>query len=298
MPTRARTTLAALGVVALAGAALLLTRGGDEAPAGRSALAPLEVDPGVVHVHGLGVDPADGTLYAATHSGLFRLPEGGGAQRVAHRAQDTMGFAVVGPGTFLGSGHPDPREDAVRPPLLGLIESRDAGLTWQRLSLHGRADFHSLAVGHGLTYGYDATSGWFQVTSDRTRWERRSRQPMLDLAVSPSSGDVLLATSPDGLVTSTDGGRRWELAPSAPALTHVSWPRADLLVGLDALGAVHRSPDGGRTWLRTGSLGAEPEALEVVVTDGTPVVYAAAHGRGILVSRDGGATFTVRYAQR
>ncbi|MEJ7704408.1 MAG: hypothetical protein WKF47_12385 [Geodermatophilaceae bacterium] len=47
--------------------------------------------------------PHDGVLYAATHSGLFRLPEGGDPERVANRYQDTMGFTVTGPNTFLGS---------------------------------------------------------------------------------------------------------------------------------------------------------------------------------------------------
>ena len=39
-------------------------------------------DPGVVHVHGLGINPADGVLYAATHTGLFTV-RNGGAKRVA-----------------------------------------------------------------------------------------------------------------------------------------------------------------------------------------------------------------------
>ena len=65
----------------------------------------------MVHVHGLGVDPGDGMLYAATHSGLFKIPEQGEAERVANRAQDTMGFSIVGPGRFIGSG---PDVDAPR----------------------------------------------------------------------------------------------------------------------------------------------------------------------------------------
>ena len=42
-----------------------------------------------------------------------------------------MGFTVVGPDTFLGSGHPDIR--ATDPPLLGLIESNDAAQTSARV---------------------------------------------------------------------------------------------------------------------------------------------------------------------
>jgi hypothetical protein len=56
------------------------------------------------HVHGLGVDPADDSLYIATHAGLFRAPPGESeVSRVGSSNQDTMGFTVTGPGSFLGS---------------------------------------------------------------------------------------------------------------------------------------------------------------------------------------------------
>lgn len=45
-------------------------------------------DPGVTHVHGLGIDPADGTLYAATHHGVFRILRRGG-RREGHLAPGT-----------------------------------------------------------------------------------------------------------------------------------------------------------------------------------------------------------------
>jgi hypothetical protein len=55
-------------------------------------------DPGPIHVHGLGVNPADGSLFIATHTGLFRVAkESRKAKRVGDRYQDTMGFSVIGP---------------------------------------------------------------------------------------------------------------------------------------------------------------------------------------------------------
>lgn len=278
---------------------LLLTSAcsADPGEAGRGgALPPPDVENGVVHVHGLGVDPADGRLYAATHSGLFAIPERGVATRVAGRAQDTMGFCVVGPGRFLGSGHPDPREDDVRPPLLGLIESDDAGLTWKRLSLHGVADFHALAALHGQVYGYDATSGTFMVSPDKTRWDRRSRLQVLSFAVNPADADGVLAATPRGVVASSDGGRTWSPLPSAPALAVVSWPPGGALYGLAVDGGVHRSDDAGRSWQRTGSVAGRPEALTVEVRGGRTQVYAAVADKGIVVSTDGGVTFSLRYA--
>ncbi len=180
---------------------------GSDPDQASSALPPLDFETGVVHVHGLGVDPGDGVLYAATHSGLFRVPAEGKATRVANRAQDTMGFSIVGPGKFIGSGHPDFREDDVRPPLLGLIESDDRGETWDRISLHGKADFHALHAAHGKVYGYDSTSRTFMVSENRKDWDRRSVLPMADFAVDPIDPDTILATTERGVVRSTDGGR-------------------------------------------------------------------------------------------
>ena len=64
--------------------------------------------PAIVHVHGLGVNPADDAVIAATHTGAFRLPvDDGEPERIGDSFQDTMGFTVAGPDHFLGSGHPD-----------------------------------------------------------------------------------------------------------------------------------------------------------------------------------------------
>jgi hypothetical protein len=70
---------------------------------------PVPQDPGVIHVHGLGINPRDGALYAATHTGLFVIRDGA-ATRAANHYQDNMGFTVLGPDHFIGSGHPDLRD--------------------------------------------------------------------------------------------------------------------------------------------------------------------------------------------
>lgn len=289
----------ALAAAALAAGGLYASRAGDGSGAGAgraAALAPIEGDPGVVHVHGLGVDPGDGVLYAATHSGLFRVPKQGRATRVANRAQDTMGFSVVGAGRFLGSGHPDLREDDLRPPLLGLIESDDRGESWEPLSLRGQADFHDLQVAGGSVYGYDSTSGTFMVSTDREQWERRSQLPLDDFAVSPTDPDTVLAATQGGLVRSADGGRTWQRLPGAPAVAVLAWGGQGQLYGVTPDGRVQASPDGGATWGARGDVGGMPEALAVDARGGTPTVYVAAAGRGILASTDGGRTFTTRYA--
>ena len=132
---------ARIATLALA-AALAAPAGCGEDDSGPAA-PPEAGDPGPVHAHGLGIDPKDGALLVATHTGLFRAPPGETRmERVGKRMQDTMGFTVVGPSTILGSGHPDGRDDL--PPFLGLIRSDDGGRSWRPVSLLGTRDFLGL----------------------------------------------------------------------------------------------------------------------------------------------------------
>jgi hypothetical protein len=248
--------------------------------------------PGVVHVHALGINPTDGVLFAATHTGLFRIPESGRAERVGDRLQDTMGFTITGPDRFLGSGHPDLRDYRAGrlPPLLGLIESTDGGKTWTPLSLPGQADFHALRAAHGRIYGYDSTGGSFMVSTDGKTWNTRSRAAMRDFAVSPADPETVLAAMVNDVRRSTDGGRTWEPV-NAPALVLLSWSAPDELWGATAPGAIFRSTDGGASWERWGSLPGQPEAL---LASGS-TLYASLHNGGIHVSEDGGRTWRLHY---
>lgn len=286
---RVRIPAAALtAVLAIAGCS-----GGDGNTDGQPAIDPAD-DPGVAHVHGLGVDPADGVLYAATHFGLFALPEEGKATRIADRFQDTMGFTVVGPNTFLGSGHPDFQKDPELPPRLGLIRSNDAAKTWESVSLSGEVDFHALHSADGSVYGWDAGSSRLMRSADGGKtWDTRSNLGLRDFVVSAADAEVLLATTEKGLVRSSDGGRTFTGVPNAPVLAVLAWQQSDEVFGVDPSGIVYASADGGRSWEERGTVGGEPEALAVNDED----LYAAATGRGVLASSDGGRTWTVRYSE-
>jgi len=236
------------------------------------------------HVHGLGVDPADGTLYVASHFGVFRVKETGEPERVADRWQDTMGFAVVGPGRFLGSGHPDLREDL--PTSLGLIESTDGAKTWTSVSLQGEADFHSLEPVGGRIYAYDSRSGSLIVSTDRKKWDTISIQPLLDLAADPADPDTVYATTDEGaLVRSVDNA---ELVPvaGAPTLTAIDWQPNGPLVGVAPDGTVMVSTAGQSDWQKSGSLDGPVEAL-----DASPGRWHAATDTGVYESTDDGATW-------
>ncbi len=282
-----RLVLGALVAAAIvAGVGVVASRGGGNDVAA----------PSIAHVHGLGLNPADGSLQVATHTGTFRIGDDGKVQRVGSTAQDTMGFTVVGPNRFLGSGHPDAagfRQG--KPARLGLIESTDAGATWSDRSLSGEADFHALAASQGTTYGWDAGTGRLLASTDGLRWETRSTLKLLSFAVDPARVERLVAAGADGVLASTDGGRTWLPVVGAPALVSVSWAPGGTLWGADRTGRAHQSPDAGATWQAQGGVDGQPEAL--LASDDILVVAAADSDdrTSIHQSVDAGRTWQLRY---
>jgi photosystem II stability/assembly factor-like uncharacterized protein len=272
-----------------------LTRGEDgDGNEIRDLLAP--TDPGPVHVHGLGINPADRALYVATHTGTYRVPpDAEKAERVGDSRQDTMGFTIVGPNRFLGSGHPDPetmREQNL-PPNLGLIESTDGGRTWTPVSLFGQADFHVLRSRGNRVYGFDSTNGRFLVSGDRGRtWSQRPIPGgLIDLAVHPSRSSHVVAASERGLIASSDDGQSWR--PLGSKLGLLAWPVPSRLLLVDGAGTVHASRDSGKRWRSIGDIGGQPAAFLAQSAD---ELYAALHDGTVKRSADGGRSWEVRSA--
>lgn len=241
--------------------------------------------PGMKHIHGLGINPSDQALYAATHYGLFRVPAGGRAQRVGEHAQDFMGFTVIGADRFLASGHPA-AVDSEQPPHLGLIESTDAGNRWNALSLIGEADFHALTYRHGRVYGHDSQSRRIMISTDKRSWEPRATVRAIDMAVSPLDPQYVLVTTPKGLQHSTDGAASFAATSDAPLLAYLSWHDDSTLIGIDPTGRLYSSADAGRTWRFKLALEQEPQAL---LAAGQGRVFIATEDM-VYASNDNGAT--------
>ena len=299
---RRRELLLGAGVLGLLlavalGAALGLSalRDGDgRLHADRDPLAP-SVDPGPIHVHGLGINPSDGALLIATHTGMWRVNANERkAERVGDSLQDTMGFTVVGADRFLGSGHPDLRDirDRRLPPLLGLIESTDAGKSWKPISLLGEADFHILRSFGDRIYGYDATNDRLLVSHNAGRtWDKRERPaPLIDLAADPDRPERLVGTGERGLYRSIDEGQTWDLV-RRDAVGLLTWPRANSLFLVDGGGRVFVSPNRGRGWTALGQIGGQPAAL---LGRTAAELYVALHDGTIKRSGDGGRTWDLR----
>jgi hypothetical protein len=278
----------AMAVLALILIALSMAKCGEDGDSASSEAGPDLGGP--VHIHGLGLNPDDGALIIATHTGLFRSPDGAQrSERVGNRSQDTMGFSVVGPDHFLGSGHPDLRENL--PPLLGLIESRDAGTTWKPVSLLGQADFHVLEASRDRVYGFDASGGRLLLSRDGGKtWTRRpAPEPLVSLAIDPSDARRVIASGERALYASANEGRRWRRLTRTAGLVAWAVPNRTYLIAGD--GSVSRSDDAGKAWRQVGNLGGQPAAFE---SEGESELYAALHDGTVKHSADGGQSWGVR----
>lgn len=247
-------------------------------------------DPGVIHIHGLGRNPTDGALFIATHTGLFRMgPSDRSAERVAGLYQDTMGFTVVGPDHFLGSGHPGSIEND--PPFLGLIESRNAGATWRPISLRGEVDFHVLEA-HGKTvYGFgsdwDTREARFLRSDNRGRTWTRLAAPegLVGLAIDPHDPRVSVALGEQRGWLSTDGGSSWRPLPIPGGMA--TWTRELGVITVDVEGVIRHASEPTGEWNEAGRIPGTPAALEGVADE----LLAATHESRVLSSRDGGKSW-------
>jgi photosystem II stability/assembly factor-like uncharacterized protein len=240
----------------------------------------------ISHVHGVGTDSADGSLFLATHEGLFQVTADGQAELVS-QVMDLMGFTVAGAGHFLASGHPGLRVDLPQP--MGLIESTDGGRTWSAVSRQGQSDFHALTTGAAGVLGYDGT---LLRSDDGRNWEQLAipSEPH-SLAASPDT-DLVLATTAQGLLRSADAGSTWSAVEGAPLLQVVDWADDGVHVaGVDPSGVTWTSSDGGASWASGADLGSPPQAVAVSSSadeDGRIIVVTAA---AVVTSTDGGRTF-------
>ncbi len=265
--------------------------GGEAAPATFTGISPELQDPGPVHVHGLGYDQQHKVLYLATHTGMFELPaDAAKATRIGDSHQDTMGFTLLRPDLFLGSGHPDAR--AQLPPYLGLIRSSDRARSWRQVSLLGEADFHILRARGTAVYGFDSGNRRLLGSKDSGRTWKKLRAPeaLLDLAIDPGDPEHLLASGGAVLYRSQDGGRTWHALASGIA-GYLAWPSTSrpFVVTLDGSFLTAKGATG--SWRRVGSVGAPPAALLAV---GERTFFAALHDGVIKQSNDGGVTWKVR----
>ena len=244
------------------------------------------------HVHGLSVNRETDQVLLATHEGLFDVTKSPGTK--IGDTNDLMGFtAAADQGVFYASGHPGPRSDLPNP--LGLIRSADGGKTWEQLSRQGESDFHALATAKSGIVAYDGT---LQTSPDGKTWTPATAEFVPAVLAGTPETDTVLATTREGLQRSTDGGKTWQLNPTAPVIQFVAFASGTEVIGIEPDGSVHYSPDAGSTWTQTGHVEGQVQAITAVKkTDGKLWIWAATT-EGIVVSTDGGTVFHAPAAAR
>lgn len=243
------------------------------------------------YVNALDLDPADGSLLLTTNRGFWRIdPESDVVSRV--RGTVTAGpksspvgtfleLKVVGPGRYVGSGHPDAK---TLPSFLGYMESDDGGKTWRVISRLGNADLHKIVLQHDRMYAFDAVLGAMLISKDGGRTfteEFTPRGLIIDFEVDPADPQRIVASTEEQLFRTTDGGKSWRGIDSAEGI-RLAWTAPDALFRAEKDGTVQRSRDAGGSWEPVGSVPGEPykfkakgpEALLLALSDGTVVETA------------------------
>lgn len=175
------------------------------------------------HVHGLAYGGDGKRLMIPSHHGLV-VYENGKWSKAPGPAHDYMGFSATARNLY-SSGHPAPGSGLVNP--FGLIRSKDAGKTWDRLGLEGETDFHLLATSwntnavyvwnpepssrlkrRGLHYTLNDGLAWKAARADGLAGEPRA------LAVHPDDASLVAVATSEGLYVSRDSGERFTKSAS------------------------------------------------------------------------------------
>ncbi|MBT2521158.1 F510_1955 family glycosylhydrolase [Arthrobacter sp. ISL-28] len=237
------------------------------------------------HIHGLTVSGDTSQVLLATHDGLFDVTKQP-ASKIGG-TNDLMGFtAGKDAGVFYASGHPGEGSDLPNP--LGLVKSVDGGKTWEQLSRQGESDFHALTATKSGIVAFDGT---LRTSPDGKAWKTVTADfAPAALAGHPDS-DTVLATTPEGIQRSTNGGTTWTPVKSGPVIQFAAFAHPAEAAGVEPDGTVHYSADAGATWTRKGRIDGQVLAIAAVKgADGSPWIWAAT-ADGIVVSTDGGTTF-------
>src|SRR5688500_1167458 len=253
--------------------------GGGRSDDAEAALAVPWVDPDgdPPYIGSLSVNPADGSVFMGTNTGLLSIPTAG----------DQPG-TVTGPDQLIASGHPS--GDSTLPPALGLIRSGDAGKTWESVSELGTSDFHALSRSGEVLVAplYGQAQILLSRDDGKTFEPRVAPMALVDLAADPGDSKRWAATSESGIFVSVDEGKTWRQRDPTPNV-RLAWHESGELFRIDPGGPVKVSTDGGETWQDRGSTGGEPQALAV---DDGGALYAASLDGKVQKSEDGGKSWT------
>lgn len=255
-------------------------------------------------ISSLLVDPATltndlPTLYAGTHGGVYRTPDGGKTwSLIPGTLPPVLSLVQSGPTLFAGTAS-------------GIYQgAADGSSPWKFLS-HANEAMTSIAVDPSdpaTLYVTSATAGLFKSSDGGATWAAsNSGLTVLDIRsilVHPKNRNLLYAGGVGSFFKSTNGGGQWTPIDLG-TLENVSNPLSDsniqtlaatpgvgslLYAGGDA--GIFKSADQGRGWAAMNSqLGAKMVMALQVDPTRPAVLYAAVADLGIYKSLDGGGSW-------
>jgi len=276
-------------------------------------------------VHGVGIYPSQegGSIYLATHNGLFKKEIGNNSSNttfswieVGKDKSDFMGFTInpTNQGVMYSSGHPQTGGN------LGFRISDDYGETWQKVSdvtIPTPVDFHTMTTGNNPEIIY-AASGMgdnvFISTDEGKNWTITSPpggQQVITLAANQSNSNNVYAATSGGLFSSIDQGKNWQkinnelISDNDTMVTGIDISSDGKIAYAFAVpnsasqsnsGFIIKSMDGGNTWSKTDgqitgaifvskfAFGNNGEVYVAVTQDSTETEVASS----VFSSKDGG----------
>lgn len=281
--------IAAIATVAVAAVAVLGTLLLRAEPSDRVLLSEIS------HIHGIAVDRRDPSrLFVATHSGLFLASPDGYAVPVSDRRDDYMGFSPhpTDGNVLFASGHPTAGGN------MGVIASRDGGLTWEAISAgaEGPVDFHAMDVSRADPNVIYGLYGAVQVSRDSGKTWTVAGAPnadVFDLAASALDRDLVYAATRVGLMVSRDGAVNWEsTGPENQPATMVQVGDDGSVYAFVFGSGLLKAPASALGWRSVNASFGERVILHLAIDQTEPGrLFAVTDDGRIIASTDGGETW-------
>lgn len=266
-----------VGAVVVAAIAFVITRPGGSFPVAWSRL-------GTEDVHSLAFVADDPQrLLFGHHGGILASSDGGRSWQPLATRSDAMSLGAAAGGSIVIAGH-----DVLAQSLDEGRTWQDIPASLPSRDIHG---FARDAADPARMWAYPATGGLWQSRDAGLTWERIQQENILfPVAVATPSGVRLFGVMVTGLASSDDGGGTWRVlaSPDLYPITSLAATADGTVLIAGGADGLSRSADGGATWSKLPFSG---QAFAVAVTAGGRTIGVVTRSSDFFRSDDSGRTW-------